>query len=175
MESQLAGRPFEPLQIDVTFAAPDPWDGGRQRPTQARLKPCATTEPVAMAESRKENAPVSCPSRKARGAPTGNHVVADWLHRHGLEPLPSTRQHGDEDYAAPFDEWAWEQATSEFVVLVDASVHTDKEARDRLLAKLIARYGELTAARSPEQQGGSEDRVGRRPQRALARTVSRGR
>jgi hypothetical protein len=26
MESQLAGRPFEPLQIDVTFAPPDPWD-----------------------------------------------------------------------------------------------------------------------------------------------------
>jgi hypothetical protein len=30
MESQLAGRPFEPLQIDVTFAPPDPWDAELQ-------------------------------------------------------------------------------------------------------------------------------------------------
>ena len=27
MESNLAGRPFEPLQVDVTIAPPDPWDG----------------------------------------------------------------------------------------------------------------------------------------------------
>lgn len=26
LESSLAGRPFEPLQVDVTTAAPDPWD-----------------------------------------------------------------------------------------------------------------------------------------------------
>ena len=30
MESQLAGGPFEPLQIDVTFAPPDPWDAELQ-------------------------------------------------------------------------------------------------------------------------------------------------
>jgi predicted nucleotidyltransferase component of viral defense system len=29
MESNLAGRPFEPLQVDVTIAPPDPWDGER--------------------------------------------------------------------------------------------------------------------------------------------------
>jgi hypothetical protein len=27
MESNLAGRPFEPLQVDVSIAPPDPWDG----------------------------------------------------------------------------------------------------------------------------------------------------
>lgn len=27
LESSLAGRPFEPLQVDVSVAAPDPWDG----------------------------------------------------------------------------------------------------------------------------------------------------
>jgi hypothetical protein len=26
LESSLAGRPFEPLQVDVTIAPPDPWD-----------------------------------------------------------------------------------------------------------------------------------------------------
>jgi hypothetical protein len=26
LESSLAGRPFEPLQVDVSVAAPDPWD-----------------------------------------------------------------------------------------------------------------------------------------------------
>jgi len=30
MESQLAGKPFEPIQIDVTFAPPDPWDAELQ-------------------------------------------------------------------------------------------------------------------------------------------------
>jgi hypothetical protein len=30
IESQLAGRPFEPLQIDVTFSPPDPWDAELQ-------------------------------------------------------------------------------------------------------------------------------------------------
>ena len=29
LESSLAGRPFEPLQVDVTIAAPDPWDAER--------------------------------------------------------------------------------------------------------------------------------------------------
>ena len=27
LESSLAGRPFEPLQVDVTLAPPEPWDG----------------------------------------------------------------------------------------------------------------------------------------------------
>lgn len=26
LESSLAGRPFEPLQVDVSIAPPDPWD-----------------------------------------------------------------------------------------------------------------------------------------------------
>jgi len=30
MESPLAGKPFEPIQIDVTFAPPDPWDAELQ-------------------------------------------------------------------------------------------------------------------------------------------------
>ena len=29
LESHLAGRPFEPLQVDVTIAPPDPWDAER--------------------------------------------------------------------------------------------------------------------------------------------------
>jgi len=31
LEGSLAGRPFEPLQVDVTIAPPEPWDGQRSR------------------------------------------------------------------------------------------------------------------------------------------------
>jgi predicted nucleotidyltransferase component of viral defense system len=31
LESSLAGRPFEPLQVDVSISVPDPWDGQRAR------------------------------------------------------------------------------------------------------------------------------------------------
>jgi len=38
LESSLAGRPFEPLQVDVSTAAPDPWDA------QAAWRPGLLTE-----------------------------------------------------------------------------------------------------------------------------------
>ena len=78
-----------------------------------------------------------------------SNPIDDLMREHGMEPLPSGAEEGEESYPAPFDESAWERATAE---LKDALGRApDQAACVALVDQAVERYIKLVGqqARAP--------------------------